>query len=172
MFEILFSQRHEQAIDPVYAIGGEAPVLGNFRPEHQQRVFFLQADSVSELRHDDPLQQSFHQLIACDADAVLMQHVSMDRIVDAGLEDIPGDHHVGRAAADVDASNSHFAAAGVGFFFHAGIDASRSGAADADSATTTSGWHGAQFLGRRFLTLIQAVGQLRLGSFEVAADRR
>ena len=106
--QIGLGQGHEEAVHPVDALGPQLAVPRHFRPEEHLHVFFFQAERIGEGGHDDRLQQAFDQLVAAQGDAVLVQDLAADVVVDLRLEVVPGDHQVGRAAADVDAGDADF----------------------------------------------------------------
>ena len=108
VLQIGLGQGHEEAVHPVDPLGPQLAVPRHFRPEEHLHVFFFQAERIGEGGHDDRLQQALDQLVAAQRDAVLVQDLAADVVVDLRLEVVLGDHQVGRAAADVDAGDADF----------------------------------------------------------------
>ncbi len=80
----------------------------HFGTEKHLHVLFLQAERIGEGGHDDRFQEALDELVAAERDAVLVQDLAADVVVDLRLEVVLGDHQVGRAAADVDAGDADF----------------------------------------------------------------
>jgi len=155
--QILLGQGHKEAIDPVDALRAELAVSGGFRPEEELHVFFFQPQGIGEGGDDHRLQQSLDQLVAGQGDAVLMEDLAADNVVDSRLEVVSGDHQVGGAAAHVDAGDADLLArVAESLFFGRGAVPRTTGPAHAGPTATSSG------RGRRLWWRLLLFGRLRL----------
>ena len=108
--EVRLGQRDEEAIHPVDPLGAVFAVAGDLRAEQEQHVLFFQPEGIGKGGDDDRLQEAFDELVAGQGNAVLVEDLAADKVVDLGLEAVAGDHQIGGAAADVHAGDADFLA--------------------------------------------------------------